>query len=168
MQTCLCSTGQTSSRTRSSTGLVSIEKDGDADPEKLNACLGQLLRERGVDIFRMKGFISVAGESRRFIFHGVHMLFDGTAAHAGVGRYAQRRSPSPADRAPPVASVGVGYVRRGAGVQPAGRRPAGSARTSYQAPQGLTGAVSAIRHFPFDVRPWTQGLLRQPKEQALP
>ena len=58
-------------------GSISIEIDGDADPEKLNAWLGQLLRERGVDIFRMKGFISVAGESRRFVFQGVHMLFDG-------------------------------------------------------------------------------------------
>ena len=58
-------------------GSISIEIDGDADPEKLNAWLGQLLRDRGVDIFRMKGFISVAGESRRFVFQGVHMLFDG-------------------------------------------------------------------------------------------
>ena len=58
-------------------GSISIEIDGDADPEKLNAWLGQLLRERGVDIFRMKGFISVAGESRRYVFQGVHMLFDG-------------------------------------------------------------------------------------------
>ena len=58
-------------------GSISIEVDGDADPERLNAWLGQLLAERGVDIFRMKGFISVVGESRRFIFQGVHMLFDG-------------------------------------------------------------------------------------------
>ena len=58
-------------------GSISIEVDGDVDPERLNNWLGQLLRERGVDIFRMKGFISVAGESRRFVFQGVHMLFDG-------------------------------------------------------------------------------------------
>ena len=58
-------------------GSISIEIDGDADPQKLNEWLGQLLRDRGVDIFRMKGFISVAGESRRFVFQGVHMLFDG-------------------------------------------------------------------------------------------
>ena len=25
----------------------------------------------------MKGFISIAGESQRFVFQGVHMLFDG-------------------------------------------------------------------------------------------
>lgn len=58
-------------------GSVSIERDGDVDPERLNAWLGKLLRERGVDIFRMKGFISLAGEARRFVFQGVHMLFDG-------------------------------------------------------------------------------------------
>jgi len=58
-------------------GSMSIEVDGDVDPERLNAWLGELLRERGVDIFRMKGFISIAGESRRFVFQGVHMLFDG-------------------------------------------------------------------------------------------
>ena len=43
----------------------------------LNAWLGELLRERGVDIFRMKGFLSIAGDSNRFVFQGVHMLFDG-------------------------------------------------------------------------------------------
>ena len=58
-------------------GSIAIEGDGDVDPDRLNAWLGELLRERGVDIFRMKGFISLAGESRRFVFQGVHMLFDG-------------------------------------------------------------------------------------------
>ena len=57
-------------------GSIAIERDGDVDPEKLNNWLGELLRDRGVDIFRMKGFISLAGESRRFVFQGVHMLFD--------------------------------------------------------------------------------------------
>ena len=58
-------------------GSIAIEIDGDCDPARLNAWLSKLLSERGVDIFRMKGFISVAGESRRFVFQGVHMLFDG-------------------------------------------------------------------------------------------
>lgn len=58
-------------------GSISIEVEGDVDAERLNGWLGRLLMERGVDIFRMKGFISVAGESRRFVFQGVHMLFDG-------------------------------------------------------------------------------------------
>ena len=58
-------------------GSIAIERDGDVDPVRLNAWLGKLLGERGVDIFRMKGFISLAGESHRFVFQGVHMLFDG-------------------------------------------------------------------------------------------
>ena len=58
-------------------GSIAIEVDGDVDEEKLNSWLGQLLAERGVDIFRMKGFISLAGEANRFVFQGVHMLFDG-------------------------------------------------------------------------------------------
>ena len=58
-------------------GSIAIEREGDVDPDKLDAWLGELLRERGVDIFRMKGFISIEGESDRFVFQGVHMLFDG-------------------------------------------------------------------------------------------
>ncbi len=58
-------------------GSIAIERDGDVDLNRLNAWLGKLLGERGVDIFRMKGFISLAGESHRFVFQGVHMLFDG-------------------------------------------------------------------------------------------
>ena len=58
-------------------GSIAIERNGDVDLERLNDWLGRLLAERGVDIFRMKGFISLAGESRRFVFQGVHMLFDG-------------------------------------------------------------------------------------------
>ena len=58
-------------------GSIAIEVDGDCDPDRLNTWLSRLLGERGVDIFRMKGFISVAGEDRRFVFQGVHMLFDG-------------------------------------------------------------------------------------------
>ena len=58
-------------------GSFSIEKDGDLDEKKLQAWLSQLLGEKGVDIFRMKGFLSIAGESDRFVFQGVHMLFSG-------------------------------------------------------------------------------------------
>jgi len=32
---------------------------------------------QGPDIFRMKGVLSIKGDSRRFVFQGVHMLFDG-------------------------------------------------------------------------------------------
>ncbi|BCL83835.1 cobalamin biosynthesis protein CobW [Ktedonobacteria bacterium brp13] len=56
---------------------VGIDTPGDLDPKKLNEWLGNLLRTQGPDIFRMKGVLSMQGESRRFVFQGVHMLFDG-------------------------------------------------------------------------------------------
>jgi G3E family GTPase len=58
-------------------GSVAIDVEGSLDQARLNAWLGALLRERGADIFRMKGFLSLVGEERRFVFQGVHMLFDG-------------------------------------------------------------------------------------------
>jgi G3E family GTPase len=56
---------------------VGIEMEGDLNVDRLNKWLGKLLGEKGVDIFRMKGILSVKGESERFVFQGVHMLFDG-------------------------------------------------------------------------------------------
>ncbi len=35
------------------------------------------MQTKGVDIFRMKGILNVAGKSDRLVFQGVHMLFDG-------------------------------------------------------------------------------------------
>jgi G3E family GTPase len=56
---------------------VGVEADGAVDLEKINVWLGWLLREKGTDIFRMKGIINVANSDNRFVFQGVHMLFDG-------------------------------------------------------------------------------------------
>jgi G3E family GTPase len=56
-------------------GSMAIERVGDVDPDKINQWIGQLLAEKGVDIFRTKGFISYPNESRRIVFQGVHMLF---------------------------------------------------------------------------------------------
>ena len=58
---------------------VGITIPGDLQLEKLNGWLSQLLREQGQDIFRMKGVLSVHGWEERFVFQGVHMLFDGRA-----------------------------------------------------------------------------------------
>jgi G3E family GTPase len=56
---------------------IAFEFDRDLSIEKLNAWLGPVLAERGIDIFRMKGILAIAGEAQRFVFQGVHMLFDG-------------------------------------------------------------------------------------------
>ncbi|MBM4412184.1 MAG: GTP-binding protein [Chloroflexi bacterium] len=56
---------------------VGITVSGDLEPTKLNAWLSKLLRTQGTDIFRMKGVLSIKNERQRFVFQGVHMLFDG-------------------------------------------------------------------------------------------
>ena len=56
---------------------VGIQVPGDLDAGRINRWLGRLLREQGQDIFRMKGVLSIADNPHRFVFQGVHMLFDG-------------------------------------------------------------------------------------------
>lgn len=56
---------------------VGIETAGELHPKKLNKWLQTILAEKGADIFRMKGVLSLQDEPRRFVFQGVHMLFDG-------------------------------------------------------------------------------------------
>ncbi len=56
---------------------VALREPGPLDGKRLNAWLGGLLKSRGQDIFRMKGIVEVSGESRRVVFQGVHMMFEG-------------------------------------------------------------------------------------------
>ncbi len=61
------------------TEITSIGID-DARPlnaDKVNEWLSYLLQSRGQDILRMKGVLNFRAEPRRYVFHGVHMIFDG-------------------------------------------------------------------------------------------
>ncbi|KAG6780357.1 hypothetical protein POTOM_013211 [Populus tomentosa] len=57
---------------------VSIVCEGSLDLEKANFWLGTLLMERSEDIYRMKGLLSVQGMDERFVFQGVHDIFQGS------------------------------------------------------------------------------------------
>ncbi|KAL2534014.1 plastid transcriptionally active 17 [Abeliophyllum distichum] len=57
---------------------VSIVCEGSLDLEKANMWLGTLLLERSEDIYRMKGLLSVDGMDERFVFQGVHDIFQGS------------------------------------------------------------------------------------------
>ncbi|KAJ8536178.1 hypothetical protein K7X08_034579 [Anisodus acutangulus] len=57
---------------------VSIVCEGTLDLEKANMWLGTLLIERSDDIYRMKGLLSVQGMDERFVFQGVHDIFQGS------------------------------------------------------------------------------------------
>jgi G3E family GTPase len=56
---------------------VGIEEVRELEPKRLNAWLSELLQTKGQDIFRMKGILNLKGSPNRFIFQGVHMVFDG-------------------------------------------------------------------------------------------
>ncbi|XP_021736657.1 uncharacterized protein LOC110703209 [Chenopodium quinoa] len=57
---------------------VSIVCEGSLDLDKANMWLGTLLLERSEDIYRMKGLLSVEGMDERFVFQGVHDIFQGS------------------------------------------------------------------------------------------
>jgi G3E family GTPase len=48
------------------------------DMEKIETFLSMLVLTYGVDMLRYKGVLNIAGESRRMIFQGVHMLMGGS------------------------------------------------------------------------------------------
>ena len=56
---------------------VGIVTPGDLDEDKFDDWIGHLLNTQGTDLFRMKGVLSMSGRAERFVFQGVHMLFDG-------------------------------------------------------------------------------------------
>ncbi|TAF71626.1 MAG: GTP-binding protein [Oscillatoriales cyanobacterium] len=56
---------------------IAIQESGAVDGNKFSDWISQLLQTKGPDIFRTKGIVNIAGENRRFVFQGVHMLFDG-------------------------------------------------------------------------------------------
>lgn len=54
-----------------------IVESGEVNLDKLNNWLTELLQTQGPNIFRMKGILNIAGKDERFVFQGVHMIFDG-------------------------------------------------------------------------------------------
>ncbi len=56
---------------------VGLETDKSLEIGAVNMWLGGLLQFKGTDIYRMKGIFNMQGDEDRFVFQGVHMLFDG-------------------------------------------------------------------------------------------
>ncbi len=52
-------------------------KKGELDMHLVQNWISELLEERGEDIYRMKGVLSIAHAKQRFVFHCVHMVFEG-------------------------------------------------------------------------------------------
>jgi G3E family GTPase len=64
---------------------IGIVESKPLDARKVNDWFSYLLQSRGQDIFRMKGVLNMRGEDRRYVFHGVHMMFDGQLERPWAG-----------------------------------------------------------------------------------
>ncbi len=51
--------------------------EGELNVNKLDKWIGELMRDKGEDLFRYKGVLAVKGMEEKFVFQGVHMLFGG-------------------------------------------------------------------------------------------
>jgi G3E family GTPase len=58
---------------------VSLRLDRPLSVEKFENWIRHLLAAKGQDILRMKGILDMAGQSQRYVVHGVHMQIDGKA-----------------------------------------------------------------------------------------
>ena len=56
---------------------ISSKFEGSLNVNRLNRWIGKMIDEKGTDLFRYKGILSVKGMDNKFIFQGVHMLFGG-------------------------------------------------------------------------------------------
>lgn len=59
---------------------VAFEFPGCLSLQKFESWLGFFLQANGKDIFRIKGIVAIKDEPNRFVFQGVHMLFDAKEA----------------------------------------------------------------------------------------
>ena len=58
------------------TSLSIVQREG-VHMALVNKWIGELLSTKGNDIYRMKGVLSISGSKEKFVFQGVHMIFDG-------------------------------------------------------------------------------------------
>ncbi|KAJ8773872.1 hypothetical protein K2173_009303 [Erythroxylum novogranatense] len=61
---------------------VSIVSEGTLDLDELDDWLERLIEEKGEDLYRMKGVLSVSDSDQRYIFQGVHSMLDGCPGKA--------------------------------------------------------------------------------------
>ena len=54
-----------------------LVKQGALDLGLLQTWIGEILKQQGNDVFRMKGILAIAHAPDKYVYHAVHMIFDG-------------------------------------------------------------------------------------------
>jgi len=60
-----------------SVSSASVRFEGELNHNQLNAWISELLETKANDLFRYKGVLAVKGKAEKFVFQGVHMIFNG-------------------------------------------------------------------------------------------
>jgi len=60
-----------------SVSSVSITQDGLLDLALVEDWIGELLQKQGADMYRMKGVMNIRHASQKYVYHAVHMIFNG-------------------------------------------------------------------------------------------
>ncbi len=55
---------------------ISLHSDQPLEPEKFSAWMREFIMQRGTDVLRSKGILSLKGQDRRYVFQGIHMVMD--------------------------------------------------------------------------------------------
>ncbi|GKU95883.1 hypothetical protein SLEP1_g9183 [Rubroshorea leprosula] len=61
----------------SAVSSVSIVSEGTLDLDEVDDWLERLIEEKGEDLYRMKGVLSINGSDQRYVFQGVQSILDG-------------------------------------------------------------------------------------------
>ena len=61
---------------------LSIVEKGELDLDAVQEWVGTILQEKGADIYRMKGVLSIANADQKFVYQAVHMIFNGDFTEA--------------------------------------------------------------------------------------
>lgn len=56
---------------------VSLTTEDPLDLQLFNVWISRLLGDKGADLYRSKGILSMAGHEEQFVLQCVHMIFDG-------------------------------------------------------------------------------------------
>ena len=56
---------------------IGINIEGDVDLGLFSGWLEVLLRDKGADLFRIKGVLAVKGVPDKYVYHAVHMIYEG-------------------------------------------------------------------------------------------
>eukprot|EP00948_MAST-09A_sp_MAST-9A-sp1_P000718 g718.t1 len=70
---------------------MSIQVEGDVHLMLCNDFIGNILRNKGQDIYRMKGVLSVSNYANKFVYQGVHMIFRGEFSDEDTWKAGEKR-----------------------------------------------------------------------------